>query len=49
MKIQADINSLKVNANDQAEQEKEKEKTIKEFQVKLDQIRNAAYFLDDMT
>ena len=38
-----------MDANDQAEQEKEKEDKIKEFQNKLTKIRNAALFLDEMT
>jgi len=38
-----------VDANDQAEQEKEKEDKIKEFQNKLSTIRNAALFLDEMS
>ena len=44
-----DINSKKVNANDAAKQEEDKEKKIMEFQQRLDTIRNAAFFLDDMS
>ena len=46
--IQNDINNLKVS-KDQAKQEEKKEAKIQEFQSRLNQIRNSAFFLDEMS
>jgi len=44
-----DIDSLKVDPNDIKSQEVEKEKKIREFQLKQHKIRSSALWLDHIT